>query len=176
MSDSIVQLTFAITYIKLKRIEPWFRALEPEITAMVAPQSHIPTAANILGTIGTILWCIQLLRQIWQNWRRKSTDGVPAPMMLLWAACGPPFGVYAIVQNFNIPVQVQPQVFTALSLVAWSQTLVYGKGWSAWKATFAGAGLTALLGGIEVLLVFLFRVCPLGNGLYHIRKLTIPSR
>lgn len=87
-------------------------------------------------------------------------------MMLLWAACGPPLGVYVIVQNFNKPIQVQPQIFTALSLVAWSQTLIYGKGWSAWKAMFAGAGLAALLGGIEVLLVFLLRVSSLGERLY----------
>ena len=97
-------------------------------------------------------------------------------MMLLWAACGPPLGVYMIVQNFNKPIQVQPQIFTALSLVAWSQTLVYGKGWSAWKATFAGAGLAALLGGIEVLLVFLLRVSSLGERLYQDLKLTMPSR
>ena len=97
-------------------------------------------------------------------------------MMLLWAACGPPFGIYVIVQDFNIPVQVQPQIFTALSLVAWSQTLVYGKGWSAWKAMFAGAGLAALLGGIEVLLVFLLRVCILAERLHRDLKLTMLSR
>ena len=138
---------------------------------MVPPQRHIPTAANILGTIGTVLWCIQLIPQIWQNWRRKSTEGVPPLMMILWAVCGPPFGVYVIVQNFNIPLQVQPQCFTLLSIVTWSQTLVYGKGWSAWRATVAGIGLAALLGGIEVLLVFLFRVSLLHEGLLQGKQL-----
>lgn len=47
----------------------------------------IPVAANVLGTIGTILWCIQLVPQIWYNWRRKKTEGLPASMMLLWATC-----------------------------------------------------------------------------------------
>lgn len=28
---------------------------------------------------------------------------MPASMMFLWALCAVPFGVYAIVQNFNIP-------------------------------------------------------------------------
>lgn len=69
----------------------------------MAPQTSIPVAATVLGTIGTILWCIQLIPQIWTNWRSKSTDGMPASMMFLWALCGVPFGVYAIVQNFNIP-------------------------------------------------------------------------
>lgn len=125
---------------------------------MAPPQEHIPLAANILGTVGTVLWCIQLIPQIWQNWRRKSTDGVPASMVILWASCGPPFGAYAIVQNFNIPVQVQAQCFTVLTIVTWSQVLTYGNGWSVWRAIVAGIGLTALLGGIEVMLVFLLRV------------------
>lgn len=125
---------------------------------MVPPQAHIALAANILGTIGTVLWCIQLIPQIWQNWRRKSTEGVPASMMILWASCGPPLGVYAIVQSFNIPMQVQPQCFTVLTIVTWSQTLAYGKGWSVWRATIAGIGLSALLGGIEVMLVFSMRI------------------
>lgn len=32
-----------------------------------------------------------------------------------------------MVQNFNIPVQVQPQVFGCLALVSWAQTLIYTK-------------------------------------------------
>lgn len=30
-------------------------------------------------------------------------------------------------KKFNIPVQVQPQVFAALSLVSWSQILIYNQ-------------------------------------------------
>lgn len=48
---------------------------------------NITLASNVLGTIGTILWCIQLIPQIWYNWRRKKTDGFPAMMMFLWASC-----------------------------------------------------------------------------------------
>lgn len=44
-------------------------------------------ASNVLGTIGTVLWCIQLIPQIWYNWRRKQTEGLPPLMMFLWAAC-----------------------------------------------------------------------------------------
>lgn len=52
---------------------------------------NIPVAANVLGTIGTVFWCIQLVPQIWHNWRHKKTDGLPASMMLLWAVCMSPF-------------------------------------------------------------------------------------
>jgi uncharacterized protein with PQ loop repeat len=46
-----------------------------------------PIAATILGLIGTICWCVQLIPQIYYNWRRKSTDGLPALMMMIWAVC-----------------------------------------------------------------------------------------
>lgn len=48
---------------------------------------NVTVASNVLGTIGTVLWCIQLIPQIWYNWKRKKTDGFPATMMFLWASC-----------------------------------------------------------------------------------------
>ncbi|KAL8824517.1 MAG: hypothetical protein Q9191_005009 [Dirinaria sp. TL-2023a] len=117
----------------------------------MAPQSSIPVAANVLGTMGTVLWCVQLVPQIWYNWKQKKTDGLPGIMMFTWATSAVPFGVYAVVQvrtpskkaihadsredidllkNFNIPIQVQPQVFGTLSLgpyirgVSWPVTLI----------------------------------------------------
>ncbi|KAJ5280146.1 hypothetical protein N7478_005518 [Penicillium angulare] len=47
---------------------------------------NITLSSNVLGTIGTVLWCIQLIPQIWYNYRRKKTDGFPAAMMFLWAS------------------------------------------------------------------------------------------
>ncbi|KAI4235129.1 MAG: hypothetical protein LQ352_008125 [Teloschistes flavicans] len=41
----------------------------------MAPQTSIPPVANALGTIGTTLWCIQLVPQIWRNYSTKSTQG-----------------------------------------------------------------------------------------------------
>lgn len=38
-----------------------------------------------------------------------------------------PFGAYAIIQEFNIPVQAQSQIFMALCLISFSQILVYSK-------------------------------------------------
>lgn len=64
----------------------------------MAPQGEIPIAANVLGTIGTVFWCIQLIPQIWYNWKQKKTDGLPGSMMFIWALSAVPFGVYAIVQ------------------------------------------------------------------------------
>ncbi|KAG8525745.1 uncharacterized protein KY384_000505 [Bacidia gigantensis] len=123
----------------------------------MAPQGDIPVAADILGTIGTILWCIQLAPQIWYNWKQKKTDGFPAAMMVLWAVAAVPFGVYAIVQRFTVALQVQPQIFGSLSLVAWGQILYYNNGWKAWSATALTFGTAIAFGGIEMLLVFTLR-------------------
>ena len=97
------------------------------ISTTMAPQTSIPPAANVLGTIGTICWCVQLVPQIYRNWRTKSTVGLPESMMLLWSISGVPFGVYAITQQFNIPLIVQPQCFCVLCGVSWAQCLVYSR-------------------------------------------------
>ncbi|ROV93259.1 hypothetical protein VPNG_09570 [Cytospora leucostoma] len=126
----------------------------------MAPQASIPVAATVLGTIGTILWCVQLVPQIWTNWRTKSTDGLPGSMMFLWALCGVPFGTYSVVQNFNLPIQVQPQCFMALCLASWAQTLVYSRRrrpWRPWAAALLGVGAAAVFAGVEAALVLTIR-------------------
>ncbi|ROW10131.1 hypothetical protein VMCG_02116 [Cytospora schulzeri] len=123
----------------------------------MAPQASTPVAATVLGTIGTILWCVQLVPQIWTNWRTKSTDGLPGSMMFLWALCGVPFGTYSVVQNFNMPIQVQPQVFMALCLASWAQTLVYARGWRAWPTALLALGVAAVFAGVEAALILTIR-------------------
>ena len=123
----------------------------------MAPQGSIPVAATVLGTIGTILWCVQLVPQIWTNWRTKSTDGLPGSMMFLWALCGVPFGTYSIVQNFNVPIQVQPQCFMALCLVSWAQTLLYSRGWRAWAVALLAVAVAAVFAGVEAALILTIR-------------------
>ena len=91
----------------------------------MAPQAAVPLAATVLGTIGTVFWSIQLLPQIYFNNQLKDTEGMPALMMLLWAISAIPFGVYAIVQKFAIPLQVQPQIFCTFTLVCWGQIMRY---------------------------------------------------
>ncbi|KUI62611.1 hypothetical protein VP1G_09742 [Cytospora mali] len=123
----------------------------------MAPQTSIPVASTVLGTIGTILWCVQLIPQIWTNWRTKSTDGLPGSMMFLWALCGVPFGTYSVVQNFNIPIQVQPQVFMLLCLTSWAQTLVYSRGWRAWTTALLAVSVGAVFAGVEAALIITIR-------------------
>lgn len=114
-------------------------------------------AANVLGTIGTVLWCIQLVPQIFYNWRRKDCSGLPPLMMFLWAVSGVPFAVYFVCQKANIPVQVQPHVFMVCAALCWAQSLYYPpKDWSA-KKTWTTLGVTLVVfAGVECALVFPF--------------------
>ncbi|KAJ5735633.1 uncharacterized protein N7483_000758 [Penicillium malachiteum] len=122
---------------------------------------NVTLASNVLGTIGTLLWCIQLIPQIWYNWRRKKTDGFPAAMMFLWASCAVPMGAYFILQEVNIPIQIQPQIFGFFSLVSWTQILYYNH---QFKATLVCLGTSALFGGLEALLILTLRI-PYNKGI-----------
>ncbi|KAI0178985.1 PQ loop repeat-domain-containing protein [Hypoxylon sp. FL1284] len=131
----------------------------------MAPQQNIPVAANVLGTIGTILWCVQTIPQIWTNWRTKNTDGLPGSMMYIWALCGVPFGAYNIAQSFNIPLQVQPQAFMGLCLVNWCQILFYGHNWVLWKVILLGIANAVTFAGVEAALILTLRpLYEAGNG------------
>ncbi|KAF1945585.1 hypothetical protein EJ02DRAFT_431382 [Clathrospora elynae] len=114
---------------------------------MDRPQVSIPPAATILG----------IIPQIWHNWRRKSTEGLPGTMLILWSICGVPFGVYAVVQNFNFALKFQPQAFAGLTLIAWGQTLYYHNKWRAWTAAVATIVLAGSFGIMEMILILTLR-------------------
>ncbi|GAD97612.1 response regulator, putative [Paecilomyces variotii No. 5] len=120
--------------------------------------NNIPVAANVLGTIGTVLWCVQLVPQIWYNWRQKKTDGLPPSMMFLWAACAVPMGTYMILQKVNIPLQIQPQMFSFFSLISWGQILYYNHNYTVTRATVAVVGTALLFGGLEALFILTLRI------------------
>jgi uncharacterized protein with PQ loop repeat len=115
----------------------------------MAPQKSIPLAASILGLIGTVFWCVQILPQIWKSWRRKSTEGLPPTMMLLWSASGMPFGVYAISQNFNIPLQIQPQFFCLFCAVSWGQCMYYGRYVRFSRGAYETGKMSLILGKLD---------------------------
>lgn len=82
-------------------------------------------AENVLGTIGTVLWCIQLIPQIVRNFKAKDCTGLPPMMMFLWALSGIPFLIYFFGTDGSIPLRIQPQLFTFFCMVSWAQTLYY---------------------------------------------------
>lgn len=78
--------------------------------------------------------------------------------MMLWAWAGVPLGVYTIVEQFNIALQVQPQMLAFLSLVTWIQCYYYEHKWSVMKALAVVVPIGSLMAGIEVGLIFALRL------------------
>lgn len=112
---------------------------------------HNEVAVNVLGTIGTVLWCIQLVPQIIRNFRTKNCEGLPPLMMFLWAASGVPFSIYFFGIDGSIPLRIQPQLFTFFCLVTWAQVLYYPPSVVArWKMVVLVATFVVISIGLEV--------------------------
>ncbi|KAL9598014.1 MAG: hypothetical protein Q9219_004770 [cf. Caloplaca sp. 3 TL-2023] len=110
----------------------------------MAPQTSIPIAANVLGTIGTVFWCIQLIPQIWYNWKQKKTEGLPGMMMFLWAVSAVPFGVYAIVQASLLATATGAAFGGIQALLVLTLREPYGRGVE-WPMTLVGVIAAVLL-------------------------------
>lgn len=115
-------------------------------------------AANVLGTIGTVFWCIQLIPQVVYNWRRKDCTGLPPIMMFLWAVCGVPFAIYFVCQDANIPIQIQPHLFYFFAGICWAQCLYYPpRNWSLRKTLTVLIGTFISFAGVECAFIFPLR-------------------
>ena len=76
-----------------------------------------------------------------------------------------PLGVYVIVQDLNVPLVVQRQLFALFSLLSWGQCMYYGAARSRlWCASGLMLGCTLV---VWAALVFTLRVRVLPSVLYH---------
>jgi uncharacterized protein with PQ loop repeat len=116
-----------------------------------------PLAANALGIAGAVCWSIQLLPQILLNYRRHNATGLQPTMMLLWAFAGVLLGVYNIVSNFNIALQIQPQILCGLSLITWIQCYYYEHHWTTLRCMIVILPVAGSMAGLEVGLIFALR-------------------
>lgn len=115
-------------------------------------------AENVLGTAGTICWCVQLIPQIIRNYKVKDCTGFPPLMMFLWAASGVPFAIYFFGTDGSIPLRVQPQLFTFFCVISWLQALYYPPVLMNWKRfLFFAATFVAVAVGLEVGLILWLR-------------------
>ncbi|PWN50310.1 hypothetical protein IE53DRAFT_293764, partial [Violaceomyces palustris] len=115
---------------------------------------------NVFGTIGTILWSVQLVPQIIKSHRSKDTSGLSTWLLLIWLSGSIPQGTYLVVENINIPLIVQPQLFSFFCLISLSQCWQYSHGKSKTFCFSSVLLLLFLLGGLELGLYYL---CKLGE-------------
>ncbi|KAK1498954.1 hypothetical protein CCUS01_02574 [Colletotrichum cuscutae] len=117
-----------------------------------------PAASNVFGTLGAVLWSLQLLPQIWKNWRRHDTQSLSSTFFLSWAVAGVPLGVYNIADDFNIALQIQPNILIFLSLWTWFQCKYYGDKWGTRKIVASVIGIAIVLASAEVGLVYALKL------------------
>ncbi|CEH11759.1 Predicted membrane protein [Ceraceosorus bombacis] len=133
---------------------------------------------NVFGTLGAVLWSVQLLPQIYLNHRRRQAQGVQPSFMMLWAVSGLALGVHNVLANVNIALQVQAQILTALSLsvlaveagsderlptvyrpvrpffaVTWAQIMYFEHEWSKLRTCLTTASLAFAFAGVEAALI-----------------------
>ncbi|KIY70695.1 hypothetical protein CYLTODRAFT_337350, partial [Cylindrobasidium torrendii FP15055 ss-10] len=114
-------------------------------------------AENVLGTFGAVCWTIQLTPQIWKSWRSKSTDGLSPYLVGIWSISGVWMGIYAILQDLNVPLIVQPHLFAALSLISLAQCLYYSYHWPLWRITTGCVLSLVIAAGLDVGMVYAIR-------------------
>ncbi|KAK1709755.1 hypothetical protein CaCOL14_012082 [Colletotrichum acutatum] len=117
-----------------------------------------PATANVFGTFGAVLWSLQLLPQISKNWRRHDTQSLSSTFFLSWAVAGVPLGVYTIADDFNIALQIQPNILMFLSLWTWFQCKYYGNKWGTRKLVASVIGIAIVLAGAEFGLVYALKL------------------
>ncbi|KAG0265897.1 hypothetical protein BG011_003822 [Mortierella polycephala] len=107
---------------------------------------------NVFGMLGIVFWSFQLLPQVIDNYKAKSTEGLSYSMFLFWALAALGFGSYGVVEHLSIPIIVQPQIFGALSALCYLQCLYYGKRthWSLQTTLVAAVAMFVAMVGIQV--------------------------
>lgn len=83
------------------------------------------SASTGLGTAATVCWCVQLIPQIWYNWKRKDCTGLSPFMMASWIISAIPFAIYFCIMDNSIVLQVQPHLFMAFCTISFIQTCYY---------------------------------------------------
>lgn len=85
----------------------------------------VSTTANVLATIGTVCWCVQMIPQMIVNYKKKNTEGLPESMILLWCLCAPFFAVFVVSEDLSIPIMIQPHLFGFFCWIVYMQVMFY---------------------------------------------------
>ncbi len=78
----------------------------------------------------------------------------------MWSVAALPLGIYVIVQDLNVPLIVQPQLFALLTLLSWTQCMYYGRAHSRARCAAVLVGMLVVYSAFEAGIVYALRVCP----------------
>ncbi|KAJ2163969.1 hypothetical protein GGH19_001009 [Coemansia sp. RSA 1807] len=86
----------------------------------------------------------------WQNFCRKSTEGVSVVMLYFWFAGNMFYGAYAVADKLYFGLIIQPQIFAFFTLLNILQVYWYAYKWSLTKTCSAGAILCIAYAGLHI--------------------------
>ncbi|KAJ2727136.1 hypothetical protein GGI07_000020 [Coemansia sp. Benny D115] len=86
----------------------------------------------------------------WQNYRRKSTEGVSLAMLYFWFAGNMFYGAYAIADDLYVGLVIQPQIFAFFTLVNILQVYFYRFKWRLSKVFLAFVVLCSIYTGLHM--------------------------
>ncbi|KAF9990027.1 hypothetical protein BGZ75_004015 [Mortierella antarctica] len=98
---------------------------------------------NVFGMLGIVFWSFQLLPQVIDNYKAKSTEGLSYSMFFIWTLAALGFGSYSIVEDLSIPI-----------IMCYCQCLYYGMRWSLRRTVVASSVMFVAMAGIQVAAVY----------------------
>jgi uncharacterized protein with PQ loop repeat len=103
---------------------------------------------EVVEIFALIFWSFQLAPQSVENWKRQTTIGLSANMMVLWTLGSVCMGIYSIGGNLNVLFIVQPNLFMVFSILCYAQCFYYDVSKS--KGVMVGVLLTCAMVICEV--------------------------
>jgi len=101
----------------------------------------------VFAVVGLVLWSIQLIPQIWLNFKRKTTEGLSVYGFAMWYTATIILGVYLIQTDQLIILVIQAFVFGLLNLIIIFEYLVFDSKFSRVKIVTVML-LLVVIGGI----------------------------
>lgn len=123
-----------------------------------AVQTHGSNLSELMGLLGTVLFCVAILPQILANHRKKSTEGLPLLMMMIWSTGAAPFAGYAFAQNFAWAVKAQAEILFLLETVCVGQILYFSHHFSKRDSVLLSGLLILIVLALEVAFYFICHV------------------
>jgi hypothetical protein len=94
----------------------------------------------------------------WQFCTYTTWATVRKKCRFLWSIAGLTLGIYTVVQDLNLPLILQPQLFGFFTLLSWGQCMYYGAARSRTWCLVTIGGTLSLWGALEAVLAFSLRV------------------
>ncbi|KAI9293281.1 hypothetical protein K502DRAFT_279887, partial [Neoconidiobolus thromboides FSU 785] len=82
---------------------------------------------QFFASVALVLWSVQLLPQIYKNYKRENTKELSPHTFLIWCVSNVLVSSNSIINNASILIIIQPHLFNFLSMICYIQCYYYNK-------------------------------------------------